>query len=879
MSSFDYSHTIINPDPGTYLGTFGRPIDTASCKPLFNLKNLGISQGIQEYIQTRFEDNGKFLNFQKNELIDTLFAELKSIDDNDSNGNNKLGDACDVMKLVADPDNIEDLLTKYEKGPKDFFENIFGFILPSIKPKSLFVGDKVRMEGTKQEGFIIKVTTPTPMSSTSMSSTSMSSTSMSSTSMSSTSTNIVKTYDILIRNGILTQEEENAAKVANEALVSGHLVDYNNACNEFSDLLISGLAQTTNVVHMGQILKTNFRKIVRKTVRAIIEKPGPPQQCKNAFGKTFYAQNKFDKDNPMYCYICFKDLAARLDNTYHQRMECEHMFPITESQLVWGTYLNSFINKGGNVHIYNNHIANLKRLYAPVCQHCNGMSHKSNTRVLQYNNNVFEINIGLIPALVKSCAAPANHNYPKCRKYSGNNSTLRNSITITDKDSHIEYLKAVFQPLVDAVNKDVKFHLGKQIIADIDVKKIWNLFLCRYLFYLDDKALRDIKILLVGGQDIVEVQRKIDAENENLTKVFKKINDMVVKTVRVEEEIFKINIAKESFKNTSMRSKAIRVLKKLAKKIKDHMKEKRKKWKERKEKNKNIYKYFKKEIKNTSIISKRYFDRIYNFIISNNKQISPKISWLSHFGVNNDDISKLNIIADTMGNMKKNQGGGGKKLKFIQSGGGISQTDADDLLGGMLIFNGELQVNKASIYLVQLFEINSELNRDLKRVFEEDMEDLTGKNDAYDKEEKEQEEEDLMRSWHEIFGPDGLINKYVKKLQLHINTLKTNNENFYNICLNDIYKNINNKLDATRVEKVDQGEVKVEIEKPKTTPKQNQKMRPADPHYTDTMVVEKSKKKKGKQEQELATEKSATEKSATEKSPTIPLSQPTQENR
>ena len=106
---------LINPGD-TYLGTFGEDVDEAA--PLFNLKHLGIPQGIQREIQEHFHNNGQFRgNVDRNDLIDKLFTELKTIDPTDDNGNNKLDDACNVMKSVADPNGIEDLLTKYEKGP------------------------------------------------------------------------------------------------------------------------------------------------------------------------------------------------------------------------------------------------------------------------------------------------------------------------------------------------------------------------------------------------------------------------------------------------------------------------------------------------------------------------------------------------------------------------------------------------------------------------------------------------------------------------------------------------------------------------------------------------------------------------------------------
>tara|TARA_R110001592_G_scaffold319444_2_gene597127 strand:- start:988 stop:2232 length:1245 start_codon:yes stop_codon:yes gene_type:complete len=241
----------------------------------------------------------------------------------------------------------------------------------------------------------------------------------------------------------------------------------------------------------------------------------------------------------------------------------------------------------------------------------------------------------------------------------------------------------------------------------------------------------------------------------------------------------------------------VRVLRKLASKLKLHIKKRFKWFGKRTEKNKEMYKYFIHQISNTNIITKRYFDRIYNFVVLNKNKTNPTISYPSHFDFNKEDLLELQRIIKGMEKIKNKKAGGGKKLKFIQSGGVMTGDAADALLGAEYLSSDNLE-NKASLYLVQLFEITSILNNVFNDFLKEKIDDEEDYFISFqDEVEAVVDEDDVYLN--DIFGTNGYVIQTQRHLFEHLNNLKTKNANFYNICLNDIYKDINIKLEAEHV--------------------------------------------------------------------------------
>ena len=604
-----------------------------------------------------------------------------------------------------------------------------------------------------------------------------------------------KMCDIVISSLELTDPQKTLATEANNAF---KLDNYNDSCNAFKGIF------NGDVIKVAQVFKEDFRKIVRKTIRAIIEKPPPPSQCKSAFGVDggTYDEKNFTTDDPMYCYICFKNLNTA-DNIPANRRECEHIFPITESQLVWGTYLNSFfVNSSSDDDL--KHLAKLKRLYAPVCNHCNISPHKSNIRVLAYNteDNKFEINPKLIEALLE----PLDHG---CRNY-GNTNFITAGI---NDGNHEAYLEAVFQPLVNAVNKDIKFHLRKtdDKIEHDDAGKIWDLFLCRYLFYFDNKALRDIKILLVGGEDAVAVQKKLDDSNEFIKNVMARITNIIENTRTVLQVRFSPTLTKseKNLKETASWPKGVvgvvgavaavvaRRFATAKKALKKRLVDLRNMHNIKYRKNLELWNYFKSECKRhfkNGEVSARNYQSIYNYIISNK---DDSINYLTHFNFTNADIDKLNLIAEKLTEMKAAvYAGGGKKPKFIQSGGTITQEDANEVFWHGLIEYDEPDMNSVSFLLPKFLKISDFLNAPFtnKEKEEELLNDLCISFDC--EEVKEEEIENIKNGGADMNKLQQLFNSLGGTIKTDLKGILDDNKIFYTNLLEDIYNNMNSEFDG-----------------------------------------------------------------------------------
>jgi hypothetical protein len=655
-------HTSANDAP---LGKFADAVD--ECEPLFNFTLLGDdgddANDLQTFIKTYFETNGKFKNNpDRVALIEQLFDELKKnsyADDRDKLEERKL-----KMIDIPPPSNITKLLDTYKDGPNVFFTHIFDMVLPPVN--SFKVGAKIKTTTTTttpEEGVIIKVYT-TQHISAAFSSPEDSQILITAANNQKISVAKLKICDILINptppnNAQAAAAAAAAAEAANEAFSRTSLTPnvYDTACASYMGLLHGG------TIIRKKIFKKDFRTIPRKTVRGIIEKPQPPIQCEKAFlynninniNNTYY-NKKFNNGEDMRCYICFKNLRT-CAQTKRNRRECEHIFPITESQLVWGTYLKSVFGNDGK-----GHLDTLKRLYAPVCNHCNIAPHKSNIPVLEWSGTDFKINEALITALSIECGGlPAINGVARavCKNYGSTTDTDYAAAGIVGLPGHETYLREVFKPLVDAVNADIKFHLSGSIANNTSV--IWDLFLCRYLFYFDETALKHIKILLVGGVDTVAVKRKLMESNKRFAAVITKIRNI-------------LNLIKDAMKrptavknrNVSTRDRVIKTAHKawlLFKRIATG------EYKEKHKKNLKMWNYFKSQcvIHFAGTFGARNYESIYKWIMLNT---DTTLNYLSHWAFTDDDVKKLNDIAIELGKMQNaNLAGGGKKQKFIQSGG------------------------------------------------------------------------------------------------------------------------------------------------------------------------------------------------------------------
>ena len=213
-----------------------------------------------------------------------------------------------------------------------------------------------------------------------------------------------------------------------------------------------------------------------------------------------------------------------------------------------------------------------------------------------------------------------------------------------------------------------------------------------------------------------------------------------------------------------------------------------------------MWRYFKIECKEyfkNGEVSARNYQSIYNYIISNKDN---SINYLTHFNLTNDDINKLNQIAGVLKTMKTAaHAGGGKKPKFIQSGGTITQKDADEVFWHGLIEYDEPELNSVSFLLPKFLEISDFLNA------------------PFTNEEKEEEKklDDLCRSFEcekpkdndevkDIINEDiekkktsslrELVNSLASTIEKDLFDIQKNNETFYMNLLEDIFNNMNYKF-------------------------------------------------------------------------------------
>jgi len=843
MSNFDPE--IIN--PGTYLGTFGENVFNNHRQsfqaPLFHLNELGGAQNLSNVQRTirRIFPGGKFDNMifnvrtlgttfkdemlgmcltntnEKNTLrpiLEKIVGRFETfIEGDDRNLSLRRYDNIERELFDNEGNELKRLIMSYRKGPNVFYNYITGHNFPPPTPPKPVIGTKVRIstgDHKKKKGVIIVPTSQDD----------------------------------------IDAEEAAAAEAADEQTTKAEKkYKYKYTIQLDGGIILNG-SLYSSTKNPGGI----FRIIEGDGPRDIWERPGPPTQCNNAFetNKTHYDKNIFGNvasssgstPVPMRCYICFRDLndddAMYRDN---QRMECEHIFPITESHLVWGTFLYSFIDKEGNGDIHNKHIANLKRLYAPVCNHCNIAPHKSSIPVLDVGDDGrFKVNRTLITALTNTCSGA---NMSVC---------MAQPVARSDTELHKAYLMQIFQPLVNAVNEDIKFHLG---ILDSDSttkfdgtngdpthpKTIRKLFLCRYLFYLDKKALAKLKILCIGGENIDNQIKKMVKAKKRWNTLWKSVR----KGCRKMYKFIKIKfVATNMYKpQTNKPSKRAINLYKEWEKIPEQNKN-----------NKDIFEATKTLMKDAfNTFSRTLFpggdenniaNKIFTFFTTKRLSSSSSsstsstsssstsssssstsssssstsstiaadavtpilpVSLLKQWGLENkqaelasavmDLNTKLNVIIDTYRGAMDG-GGKNKNLKFVQSGGFMSKELLKMTLEGIMVGKDDYDNNFSTLYLF------------LQKMYEFAASGDDGGEDDETGEGEKQEDEDDNNYEQMMIDNTTTIEK---KLYITLTKMKINSDCFYESLIEDIYENIQGEI---RLEEY--GETNSPPGSPPTTP-------------------------------------------------------------
>ena len=207
-----------------------------------------------------------------------------------------------------------------------------------------------------------------------------------------------------------------------------------------------------------------------------------------------------------------------------------------------------------------------------------------------------------------------------------------------------------------------------------------------------------------------------------------------------------------------------------------------------------MWEYFKRACKNNfekGEFSARNYQYIYNYIISNK---DPSVNYLTHFNFKDADIVKIKIIADKLKKMKKKvQGGGGKKPKFIQSGGGITQEKADEFFWHGLIEYDKPGMNSVSFLLPKFLEISDFLIAPFADDKEEEArisslcKSFDCAVDEEDEEDEEEEEIDMNELQH-------LFNSLGRTIQTDLEGIFDDNKKFYTNLLEDIYNDMNYKF-------------------------------------------------------------------------------------
>ena len=208
----------------------------------------------------------------------------------------------------------------------------------------------------------------------------------------------------------------------------------------------------------------------------------------------------------MNCYICDVDLtlgkksrnlAALMSgrDIAKKNMQCEHLFPFTEGMLFWILNLSAIEPKDG---AYKEILRKIQvREYAPVCQDCNGRL-KSSIGILMLNTNwLGGDNAQPIVLLNDLHLQKIACNPTWDRDYFQNHNLKKPHTSVKKTQAYIDRtnrLRAVFRPLVNAINKSLK---DRDINTPVDIAKF---LIYNYFSYYSDDVVDKIRVMLVGGE-------------------------------------------------------------------------------------------------------------------------------------------------------------------------------------------------------------------------------------------------------------------------------------------------------------------------------------------------------------------------------------------
>ena len=341
---------------------------------------------------------------------------------------------------------------------------------------------------------------------------------------------------------------------------------------------------------------------------------------------------------------------------------------------------------------------------------------------------------------------------------------------------------------------------------------IRKLFLCRYLFYLDKKALSKLKILCIGGENIdnqikkmVKAKKKWNTLWKAVRKGCQKMYNFIKKGAKLKDP----NKGKPSKRNTK----------------------KYKKWLEIPEENKKVKNYFEEKKKNMkkafTNFSETLFpssgggdehkiaNKIFNFFTTKRLSSSEEeaaadaavvaastssttstaaavtpilpVSLLKQWGLEekqaelNRAVMGLNTELNVIITHQLVMGGGGKNknLKFVQSGGYLSMELLKMTLEGIMVGEDDYDNNFSTLYLFlqKMYEIAASDEEEDK----DDEDDETTKQDGEDDDNYEQRMGDMIKTIE-------------NKLYITLTKMKINSDCFYESLIEDIYENIQGEI-------------------------------------------------------------------------------------
>ena len=266
----------------------------------------------------------------------------------------------------------------------------------------------------------------------------------------------------------------------------------------------------------------NFAVPPEVNIRSIFEIPGAggsSGQCWQVYGNNVLREGykhppTWGDNKRMHCYICDIPLSLT-DGENPKNMQCEHLFPFTEAQLFW--VLNSNAIKANSD--YKDELRDIQvREYAPVCAHCN-CTLKSALGILKLNDDWLEGNVS--EPIVKK-------NEDSISKIAGEYDRVRHQNTSSNLNGRKNRLNDVFDPLITAINTSLKNR-------GIDnPKKLSKFLIYKYLFYIDDNVLSKLKVVFIGGQNLIKLNKERKQRNGMFYRMLKKIEKCIKTKVSYE---------------------------------------------------------------------------------------------------------------------------------------------------------------------------------------------------------------------------------------------------------------------------------------------------------------------------------------------------------